>query len=137
MRHTVDIINREKKNKAAPVITAPAILVAAKVIARRTIEPKTVPSIPARIEVILVHIQLFEATLPNILITLKIKTRKRTAIPKITHKKAGVTVITAVKRRNAVIIPITKLKTSEKNVQLFPQPQYILFILFHLQCHYM
>ena len=42
------MIRREKKNSRSPVIIAPIILVAAKVMPRRTTAVRIVPRIPAR-----------------------------------------------------------------------------------------
>ena len=48
-QQAVAVINSEKKNSKTPVSTAPVILVAAKGIASRTMDSKTVPRIPLRI----------------------------------------------------------------------------------------
>ena len=54
-------------------------------------------------------------------------------MPKTTHKNAGVTVITAVMRRNAVIIPIIILVTIAINGQLILQLQ--LYIELFTSCY--
>lgn len=46
-RQATEVIKREKKNSSAPVINAPIMLVAAKVIPKRMIDVRIVPSIPA------------------------------------------------------------------------------------------
>ena len=49
VRHAAEVTVSEKKNKRAPVMSAPSILVATKVIPRRITEVRIVPSIPASI----------------------------------------------------------------------------------------
>ena len=108
IRHATDVIIRDKKKSSAPVMIAPITLVAANVIASRTIDVSTVPSIPVSNTGRLVHTQ------PDLRIvgdTASKIARYTTAMPSVTHKKAGVTVITAVKRRNAVMMPIIMLAT--------------------------
>lgn len=46
MRQAVEVIISEKNRRRAPVIIAPIMLVAAKVIARRITEVRTVPRMP-------------------------------------------------------------------------------------------
>ena len=82
-----------KKNNNSPDIIAPAMLVAANVIPRRITAVKTVPRIPAS-RVYKPRQQTFLSG--HAVIDVKRTTpRYTTAIPKRTHKNAGVTVITA------------------------------------------
>ena len=101
---------KEKLNKSKPVIIAPTMLVATKVIARSTIENKIV-------------LNALASVVPNAVSTHSVffldnanennaTAIKPTAIPNVTHKNTGGTVITAVILRKAVIIPITKLITN-------------------------
>jgi len=60
-RHIVEVITRKKNKRRSPVMMAPAMLVAAKVIPRRITEVITVPKIPRSRSGKTVHRHLFEA----------------------------------------------------------------------------
>lgn len=126
-RQAVEVIVNEKKVKSAPVIIAPIMLVATNSIAKRITASKIVPSMPVRITDKIGHMQL---RLPLFLTVtaIRITARYTTAIPKTTHKNGAVTVITALKRRNAVIIPIIILAIIANPAQFVLQSQLILNI---------
>ena len=106
IRQAVEVMNKEKKNKSAPVIIAPITLVAANVTARRTTDNKIAPKIPARINESGALMQLLLPQQFWLAATARFTARYTTAIPKTTHKNAGVTVITAVILKSVVTIPI-------------------------------
>lgn len=110
---------RDKKARSRPVIIAPIMLVAAKVIPKSIIAISMAPSIPASKTGNIEHAQL-RVPLPRVKRSIA---RYTTATPKTTHKNAGVTVIAAVMVRNAVMIPIIRLATIEITVQLLLQLQ--------------
>ncbi len=119
-RQAVDVIIRKKKNKSPPVRIAPITLVATNSTASKTIERSTVPRMPASNAVTMLHKpsqHLLRKEPPETRAT----ARYTTAIPRVTHKNAGVRVIAAVILRNAVIIPIIRLATTAKPTQ--PKPQ--------------
>ena len=127
IRHAIDVIIREKKKIKAPVITAPRILVAAKVIPKRITDARIVPKIPIRTvgRILHIHSRVFprrsnteyRSNRPN----------PTTAIPKSTHKNAGVTAIVAEKVRNAVTTPKIMLAITPIPVQLNLQLQLVIF----------
>lgn len=130
IRHATVVTISEKNASNAPVMIAPITLVAANVIAKRTIDVKIAPSIPTKITDRLLH------THPDLRITGDTASniaRYTTAMPKTTHKNAGVTVITALNCRNAVIIPIIILATMARPAQSLLQVQQKLAIYCHLQ----
>ena len=132
IRHAVDIIKREKKKRRAPVINAPIILVAAKVIPKRIIAPRIVPKIPASNNERGVRRQRQVFLQPNLLLAKSTTPRYTTAIPSSTHKNAGVTVIVAVIVSNVVIIPIITLAPMASNEQLIPQQLLQLHFVFDI-----
>jgi hypothetical protein len=113
---------KDKNAKSPPVIIAPTILVATKSIASSTTDNTIAPKIPVRSVDKTVHKQLF-LTFGHCEIDVEIRiiARYTTAIPSITHKNASPTVITAVMRKNAVIMPIIILATIAKNGQVILQ----------------
>jgi len=111
------VIMREKKNSSAPVIIAPIMLVAAKVMARSITEVKIVPKIPIKRAVMLLQIQQLRLALPRTN-TKKERANAPTAIPNTTHKNTGGTVMVAVMVKNAVTIPIKTLAITARQVQL-------------------
>lgn len=123
IRQAVEDIASAKKNKSNPVIIAPIILVATNSIANRIIENKIVPRTPTRLKERLEQTQPTSALSPKEEAVTRVTARYTTAMPKTTHKNAGVTVITAVILRKAVIIPIIKLETRAIPAQLLLQPQ--------------
>ena len=122
IRQAVEVTVNEKNRRSAPVMIAPITLVAANSIPKRTVENRTVPRIPLKRDV---------NTCPEHPLILwvsdaeiRIVARYATAMPKTTHKNAGVTVMTAVILRKAVIMPIIMLETIAVAIQLylFSQP---------------
>ena len=132
-RQTVEVIISEKNNSSAPVIIAPMMLVATNSIASRMTDVRIVPKIPTSKVESGVHVQAYSSGRLRRFGKISAIARYTTAIPNKTHKNAGVVVMTAVKRRNAVIIPIMMLATMESPVQLLLQPQLKLPIIIHLQ----
>ena len=118
----------EKNRINAPVIIAPIMLVATNSIARSITDVRIVPSMLIRSPLSVAHLQLLSKFLPVKVDTKSVTARYTTAIPKTTHKNAGVTVIAAVIVRNAVIIPSMMLAAVDNNKQLFLQLQPKLFI---------
>ena len=112
---------KDTKPKSAPVIIAPIILVATKVIARSTTEVKIAPKTPVSKRDKTGHIQPLLVVLWAEADVAKATIRKATATPKVTHKNAGVRVIVAVMRRNAVTIPTIMLATIDSAEQLVLQ----------------
>ena len=86
------------------------MLVAANSTAKRIAAVKMVPRIPVRIAERMAQIlqPRIQVSPKNGVFASKIA-RYPTAMPRTTHKNAGSTVMTAAKRRNAVIVPIIKL----------------------------
>ena len=111
----MDVTVREKNIRRAPVIIAPNRLVAAKGIARSITDTKIVPRMPATSGVIAGHTQVRLLLFRIIAAVMGRIARYTTAMPKSTHKNAGVTVITAIKRSIAVIIPITMSMSSNES----------------------
>ena len=99
------------------------MLAAAKVIPKRTIDRKIVPKIPVSRTGIIPHTHPPIPALRIAGLTTSVTARYTTAIPSSTHKNAGVTVITAEKVRNAVIIPIIIAAITAMAVQFILQPQ--------------
>ena len=124
-RQATDVTVSEKNASNAPLIIAPITLPAANAIPKRITDVKIVPRIPVskagRIEHTQPRIPLPRTTAPII----GVNARYTTAMPNKTHKNAGVMVITAVKVRIAVIIPIIILATMELSKQLPLQVQLI------------
>lgn len=122
IRQAVAVSIKDKNAKRPPVIIAPIILVATKSMASSTTDNKIAPKIPVTSADKTAHIQLFLA-LGRWAIDVEIRTiaRYTTAIPSTTHKNALPTVITAVMRKKAVIIPIIMLTTIAKNGQVILQ----------------
>lgn len=101
------VIKSEKKKSNNPVIIAPAILVAANVIPRRIKAVSTVPKMPNK-----TVRKLPQQFFLSVQLTQEVKAvipRYTTAIPNNTHKKAGVIVISALKRKNAANTPMIVL----------------------------
>lgn len=115
---------------------APITLVAANVIPRRITDVRIVPKMPVRKADNPEQTQL-RVVLPLSIDAPRVIARYTTAIPKRTHKNAGVNVITAVMLRKAAIIPIITLAIIAIPVQFGLQLQFKLDIYFHLQCNYM
>lgn len=126
------MIVRKNENRSNPVITAPGILVAANSTAKSTTESSTVPIIALRSTDRIVLIQQGAFPLQHLSdVDVRSTTaRYTTAMPKTTHKKAGVTVIAAVILRNAVMIPTAMLIMSAAVVQVFLHEQSDIDILF-------
>lgn len=112
----------EKKNKSVPVKIAPTILVATNGIANSTIENSAVPTMPLSSAFIVLAVQDAVLAPANKAFASKIA-KYTTATPKVTHKNAGVTVITAMMRKKAATTPIIRLATTAMLVHAFLQPQ--------------
>lgn len=123
------MIVSEKNRSSAPAIIAPITLVAAKLIAKRIRDVRIVPRMPVISTDNILHTQL-RMLIARAAVTINNTASATTAIPKVTHKNAGVSAIVAEKTRNAVIIPIIILATIARPVQLVLQPQFILSISF-------
>ena len=129
-RQAVAVTVKEKKNSSKPTIIAPTTLVAAKVIAKRTIANKIVPKIPAS-RVLMAALTFLHSGLTVSPVTVNNTARYPTAIPNTTQRKVGVTVIVAVNVKNAATTPIIALAIIAKTVQLFFLPQVNTVIYFH------
>ena len=131
----MDVSVRKKKNKRPPVRIAPIMLVATNSIASKIIESNIVPKMPTIKVVTIVHKSL-QHSLRKIALETRAIARYPTAIPRSTHKKAGVRVIVAVILRKDVIIPMIRLITTAITVQpvlqflhdviIIHPPQYII-----------
>ena len=120
-RHPAEVSTKAEKASNAPVIIAPIMLVAAKVMANKITETRIVPSAPITNADNAEHVQHaaeFSRTTAEIK---RVIARKATATPKATHKNAAPTVITPVIRKNAVIMPITMLAITASPVQFILQ----------------
>ena len=126
IRQVVVTIIRVKKARRRPTITAPKMLVAANVIPSNTKEVKTVPKIPVK-NVLRFLQQPFLSGQESEEVR-RVIPKYPIAIPNSTHKKAGVIVIVAVKRRKAARTPIIKLAITDFPVQLRVQPQLVVVI---------
>ena len=135
-RQAVDVTIRKKKNKRVPVRTAPSMLVATNSIARSTIERIIVPIIPERIVVIILQ-RFSQHSLRERAPATRITARYTTAVPRSTHKNAGVRVIAAVILKNAVMTPRTRLTAIAITVQSPLQGLHDVDIIFHLPCYSM
>ena len=119
------VITSEKKKRRAPVIIAPMALVAAKVTPSSITAVRIVPKIPTS-NISKIPQQVLSAE--NKEDVKSSMPRKTTAIPKSTHRNAGVTVIIAVKRNSAAITPIIMLAATAMPVQVVWQQQLFEFI---------
>lgn len=128
MRQTELVIKSEKKNSKRPVIIAPITLVAAKVMPRRITDVKIVPRMAVR-NVVRLPQQSSALKLRSAEVR-RLMPRNPTAIPKRTHKNAGVIVIRAVKRKIAARTPIIMLAITDFTVQLNVQSQFDVVIVF-------
>lgn len=128
-RHAVEVNSSEKKVISAPTRIAPRTLAGAKEMARRITARSTVPRIAARRVGNTVQKHLFLPLPETALVTSK-TARYTTAMPNSTHKNAGVTAITAVKFRNAAMMPRIILATPESAMQFSLQLQFRIFISF-------
>ena len=110
----VDVTMSVKKPNKAPVIKAPKKLVAANVIPKSITDVKIVPKSPVK------RAGTDERAQPR---TFELRTstgesiRYTTAMPKSTHKNAGVTAIVAINAKAVVMTPITILATIATNGQ--------------------
>ena len=118
---------KEANANKAPVIIAPIMLVATKVIPKSITDVTIAPKIAVNKTVKTGQIQLFCAMPEKLADFTKIIARYKTAIPKTTHKNAGVKVITAVVRKTAAIIPIITLAITATTEQFDLQKQTDIF----------
>ncbi len=128
MRQTELVIKSEKKNSKNPVIIAPITLVAAKVMPRRITEVKVVPRIAVRN--VPRFAQQFSVLVRPSTEVRRLIPRNPTAMPKSTHKNAGVIVMRAVKRKIAARTPMIILAIRDFPVQLIVQSQFDVVIVF-------
>ena len=108
-RQAVVVRVRDRNNKSKPAIIAPTMLVAANSIPRRISDARTAPKIPVSNVGRILHTQLRTPNRRRSVDAIRVTARYTTEMPSVTHKKAGVTVIVAVKVRKAVITPIIML----------------------------
>lgn len=113
----------EKNSNNPPVKIAPMTLVAANSIANKTTDNKMVPKMPANKTGNTPHRQTGARSRCTNALANNATARYTTAIPNTTHKNAGVTVITAVKRRKATTIPMMMLEITDRPTQLLLQSQ--------------
>ena len=116
-----------------PTTMAPITLVAAKVIPKRMTEVSRVTRIPKIKSPSVLQRHSFERVRPQTRALAKSKTRNPKAIPKVTQRKAGVNVMTAVKRSTPATTPMmidaanAKTEQSTRRLQLQLQLQLIIF----------
>ena len=124
-RQAVSVSVRKNDSKRSPVITAPIMLVAANSIASNTTAKRIVASTALSRTESVVLTQQGKQLLQQLIDTVvsSIIARYTTAMPKTTHKNAGVTVIAAVILRKAVIMPIAMLTIRATVVQVFLHEQ--------------
>ena len=118
IKHTVSVNIKEKNAISAPVIIEPITLVALKVIPKSTTDVKIAPKIPVNKTDKTGQTQAFRVAPEKLADVIRLIARYTTATPKTTHKNAGVTVITAVARRTAAIMPIMTLAVMATTEQL-------------------
>ena len=116
-----------------PVIIAPKMLVAAKGIAKSITAVSIVPSIPASKTGTTEQRQHLFETFRIAASVAGVIAKYTTAIPKTINKNTGVTVITAVIRKNAAIIPIIMLAIIAPHEQRLLSLQQRKFIFTHLR----
>ena len=129
-RQAVSVRVRKNDRSSSPVITAPMMLVATNSIASSITAKRIVARMaPSRIESV-VRIQQGRQLLQQLIDTVVRSTTARytTAMPKTTHKNAGVTVMAAVILRNAAIIPTAMLTIRATVVQVLLHEQSLLDI---------
>ena len=129
-RQAVSVSVRKNDSRRSPVITAPIMLVATNSIARSIIAKNIVARIAPRSTESMVRIQQGRQLLQQLIDTVASSTMARytTAMPKTTHKNAGVTVIAAVILRNAAIIPTAMLTIRATVVHVLLHEQSLLDI---------
>jgi len=120
-----EVMSKVKNPSNAPAKIAPITLVAANSIAKRINDRRMVPQIPIISVVNAVHTHLLVPLLLNSVPAIAVIPRYTTAMPKTTHKNAGVSVIIVLKLRNAVIMPMIILATTANTVQLGLQLQLV------------
>ena len=96
---------------------------AANVIPSNITEVNIVPRIPVRRVGSTLHTQHLAPDPRISVMIIGVKARYTTAIPNNTHKKAGVTVITAANFKNAVTTPMMILAITAKKVHSLWHPQ--------------
>lgn len=112
------VTSKEKKASSKPFITAPRTLVTANVMPKRITDVRIVPKIPVNRTGRIEHTQLRRPHPMSTADNIKVIARYTIAIPNKVHKNAGVMVMTAVKLKNAVIIPMIMPATMEIPIQL-------------------
>ncbi|MBR2715655.1 MAG: hypothetical protein IKB73_05565 [Ruminococcus sp.] len=108
-KHDIVVIIKERDSSNSPTNTAPKALVAGNVMPSNITEIRIAPIIPAmNAEIIdFEHLGVSYRLSDEMIYAVK---RYTTAIPKTTHKNAGVTVIIPVIVSTALTIPITTLE---------------------------
>lgn len=114
---------------SAPVMTAPTTLVATNSIASSKTDVSVVPSIPTNSAVTFEQAQR-RVMAAHEFVVKKVITKKPIAIPKTTHKNAGVAVISPIIRKIAAVIPSIRLPKTAKNVQSNLYTQLVVFAIF-------
>lgn len=127
MRHTVSANIKEKNPINAPEIIVPIMLVVAKVIPKRSKDVNIAPKIAVNKTESTGQIQLLTAVFENLVDNINNSARYTAAMPKTTHKNAGVKAITAVVRRTAPIAPKIMLAMTATTEQLDLQEQKDIF----------
>ncbi len=129
IKQVVLIIRSEKKRSNAPVIIAPITLVAAKVTAKRTTDARIVPKTPVINTGRILQIHLLSPFSLSAGEIPKSNPKNTTAIPPVTHKKAGATAMVAVIVKIAVTKPIIILAKIASVIQRFllhPQAKFVI-----------
>ena len=130
-RHAVSVSTRKNESRSRPVIIAPTMLVATNSTASSTIAKRIVAIIAPRSTERIFFMQqgdLFSQQLADATV-MSNTARYTTAMPKTTHKNAGVTVIVAVILRKAAMIPTAMLTMRAIVVQLLLQAQSLFDII--------
>jgi len=126
IKQAVVVSVRDRKNSNTPAMMAPKILVAAKPTPSRMTAESAVPKMPVRTAVAVLQMQALLDSVPD---EANSTARYTTAMPRATHKNAGVIVMVAVKVRAAAIMPIMKLAMAASVTQLHVQLQEFLPII--------
>ena len=121
IRHTVSVNIKERNPISAPEIIVPIMLVAAKVTPKSITDVNTAPKIATSKTESAEQAQLLTESSEICGDVIKSIARYTVAIPKATHKNAGVKVITAVVVRTAPIAPIIILAITETAEQFVLQ----------------
>ena len=125
MMQAIVVIIREKKKISSPVMTAPTMLVAGNVTARRITDVSIVPSIPVRRNPLFSQIHLLAVSQAARTVAKNVIARYTMAMPNTVQRNAGVTVIMPVMRSRAATMPRMMLAPRLRAVQEILQQQFI------------